>query len=209
MILKSLRLRNFRKFEDTFVEFPDGVTVVLGLNGAGKSTVFEAMAWALYGPVASRTQTDQIKRQGAGATDPCRVEFEFLFDEHLYRVVREMVGKHLTASATATVDGRLAANGSDAVTRFIAAQLGMDCKSFYTSIFAKQKELNALSSMNPSERRPLILRMLGISLLDQVVTQIRSDTRDKEKGIEAFSHDLVDETGGTILDRLRAQIQEV
>ncbi len=209
MILKSLRLRNFRKFQDVFVEFPDGVTVVLGLNGAGKSTVFEAMAWALYGPVASRTQTDQIKRQGAGSTDPCRVEFEFLFDEHLYRVVREMVGKHLTASATATVDGKLAANGSDAVTRFIAARLGMDCKSFYTSIFAKQKELNALSSMNPSERRPLILRMLGISLLDQVVAQIRSDTRDKEKGIETLSHELVDEKGGKILDRLHTKLQEL
>jgi len=209
VILKALRLRNFRRFADVSVEFPDGVTGVLGLNGVGKSSVFEAMAWALYGPVASRTSIDEIKRQGAAAGDPCRVEFEFVFDEHLYRVVREMVGKHLSSAATVTVDGKLAASGADAVSRFVQGRLGMDCKSFYTSIFAKQKELNALSSMNPSERRPLILRMLGISLLDAVVAQIRADTRDRERGMETVSRELVDESGGKVLDRLQVQRQQI
>ena len=35
MILKSLRLKNFRKFQDSYIEFPDGVTGVVGLNGSG------------------------------------------------------------------------------------------------------------------------------------------------------------------------------
>ena len=38
MILKTLVLRNYRKFKQIVVEFPDGVTGVIGLNGAGKST---------------------------------------------------------------------------------------------------------------------------------------------------------------------------
>ncbi len=209
MILKSLRLRNFRRFADVSVEFPDGVTGVLGLNGVGKSSLFEAMAWALYGPVAARTSVDEIKRQGAGGGEPCRVEFEFEFDDHLFRVVREMAGKHLVASASVTVDGALAASGADAVSRFIQGRLGMDCKSFYTSIFAKQKELNALSSMNPSERRPLILRMLGISLLDVVIGQIRSDARDREHRMEAVSRELVDESGGKVLDGLLSLRREL
>ena len=55
MILKNLTLKNFRKFKDATIEFPDGVTGVVGLNGAGKSTIFEAIAWVLYGSVAART----------------------------------------------------------------------------------------------------------------------------------------------------------
>ena len=179
MILKSLRLKNFRKFQDSYIEFPDGVTGIVGLNGAGKSTIFEAVAWTLYGPVAARTSADQIKREDAEHSDPCRIELEFIFGDDSYRIVREMTGKNLTASATATVNEVLAANGAEVVSRFIQKKLGMDFKSFYTSIFAKQKELNALSSMNPSERRPLILRMLGINALDEIISDIRSDTKIK------------------------------
>lgn len=177
------------------IEFPDGVTGVVGLNGAGKSTIFEAIAWVLYGSVAARTSSDQIKRQAAETSDPCRVELEFIFENESYRIVREMTGKSLTASATATVNGKVAATSAESVTKFIQKKLGLDFKSFFTSIFAKQKELNTLSSMNASERRPLILRMLGIDSLDEVIKEVRSDKKQKDLLIEKISGDLIDEKG--------------
>ena len=195
MILKTLNLRNFRKFKNITIEFPDGVTGVVGLNGAGKSTIFEAIAWVLYGSVAARTSSDQIKRQDAETSDPCRVELEFTFENESYRIVREMTGKSLTVSATATVNGKVAATSAESVTKFIQKKLGLDFKSFFTSIFAKQKELNTLSSMNASERRPLILRMLGIDYLDEVIKEVRSDKKQKDLLIEKISSDLVDEKG--------------
>jgi len=90
MILKTLTLINFRKFKNATIEFPDGVTGVIGLNGAGKSTIFEAIAWVLYGSVAARTSSDEIKRNGTLHSDPCRVELDFIFEEKNYRIVREM-----------------------------------------------------------------------------------------------------------------------
>jgi exonuclease SbcC len=206
MILKSIRLKNFRKFKDCLIEFPDGVTGVVGLNGAGKSTMFEAVAWTLYGPVAARTSTDQIKREGATPSDPCRVELEFIFDEDTYHIVREMSGKNLSASGSATVNGKLAANGAEVLSKYIQKKLGMDWKSFYTSIFAKQKELNTLSSMNPSERRQLILRMLGINAVDDIISEIRSDTKEKKNLVEKLGNDLVDEHGQ---DRITVYTQEI
>ena len=107
MILKYLKLKNFRKFRDINIEFPDGVTGIVGLNGAGKSTIFEGIAWVLYGSVAARTSVDQIKREDALSSDPCRVELEFIFENDNYRIVREMTGKNLTASATVTEIGKL------------------------------------------------------------------------------------------------------
>lgn len=195
MILKTLHLKNFRKFKDSFIEFPDGVTGIVGLNGVGKSTVFEAVAWVLYGPVATRTATNQIKREGAAPSDPCRVEIEFLFDGDAYRVVREMSGKTLAASGTVTLNGKIAAQGAEVITKFLQKKLGMDWKSFYTSIFAKQKELNSLSSMNPSERRQLILRMLGINAVDEIINTIRSDTKEKKSAVERIDAELIDDLG--------------
>jgi exonuclease SbcC len=207
MILKSLHLKNFRKFKDVMIEFPDGVTGVVGLNGVGKSTLFEAVAWVLYGPVSARTSIDQIKREGAGPSDPCRVELEFIFEDDTYRVVREMTGKSLQASGSATVNGSIAATGAETLTKFIQRKLGMDWKSFYTSLFAKQKELNALSSMNPSERRQLILRMLGIDVVDDIIQEIRTDARDKKNMVQKLQVDLLDGTGRSRKDVYQEQLQ--
>lgn len=195
MILKALSLKNFRKFKDASIEFPDGVTGIVGLNGVGKSTLFEAFAWALFGPMATRTGVDQIKRETAAPSDPCRVEIEFIFDDDTYRVVREMTGKNLIASGTATINGKVAATGAEPVNKLIQKKLGMDWKSFYTSIFAKQKELNTLSSMNPSERRQLILRMLGIDIVDDIIADIRSDVKEKKNLVEKHNLDLLDANG--------------
>lgn len=195
MILKSLHLQNFRKFQDLLIEFPDGVTGIIGLNGVGKSTIFEAVAWILYGPVASRTSSDQIKREGADAKDDCKGELEFIFGEDNYKVTREITGKNLTSSASIMRNGSLIATGSDIVSTYIQKKLGMDYKSFYTSIFAKQKELNALSTMKSSERRPLILKMLGINSLDQIITDIRSDSKQISQIIQQNEDEIKDENG--------------
>jgi exonuclease SbcC len=208
MILKTLTLKNYRKFKNVIIEFPDGVTGVLGLNGVGKSTIFEALAWVLYGSVAARTSTDQIKREGSLPTDPCRVELDFIFEDDNYRIIREMKGKNLTASATATINGKIAATGAEVVSRYIQKKLGMDFKSFFTSIFAKQKELNTLSSMNASERRPLILKMLGIDSLDEIIKEIKSDKRNKVSIIEKLNQDLIDEEGKEKIETYNGKIKD-
>ena len=123
------------------------------------------------------------------------MELDFIFEGDSYRIVREMSGKNLSTSASVLANGKLAANGAETVSKYIQKKLGMDFKSFFTSIFAKQKELNALSSMNASERRPLVLRMLGINSLDEVIKEIRSDKKNKDALIEKLSQDLVDEEG--------------
>ena len=208
MILKTITLKNFRKFKNTSIELPDGVTGVIGLNGVGKSTIFEAIAWVLYGPVAARTSSDQIKRTNAEHPDPCRVELEFIFEDNAYRIFREIVGKNNTASATVTINKKVAATGAEVVSRYMQKKIGMDFKSFYTSIFAKQKELNALSNMNASERRPLILRMLGIDSLDEIIKEIKSDKKNNTQLIKKLESNLTDSFGKNKTELKKLEIKE-
>ncbi|KAA0008944.1 MAG: SMC family ATPase [Thermoplasmata archaeon] len=209
MILKSLSLTNFRKFRHIETDFPDGVIGVFGLNGVGKSTLFEAVAWALYGPVAARTSSDEIKRAGAAPSERCRVAVEFVFSDNCYRVIREMAGKNQTSSAVATMNGKIVANGAEATTKFVQKLLGMDAKSFFTSLFAKQKELNALSVLPAGERKQLIVRMLGIDVIDDIIKDIRSDIRAAKSSIDQLAVSLQDkDTGRSKKEIYREKIEE-
>lgn len=49
MILSRLSLKNFKKYKEFSLEFNDGLVGIIGKNGSGKSTIFEAICFALYG----------------------------------------------------------------------------------------------------------------------------------------------------------------
>lgn len=54
MLLKSIKLTNFRQFIDEQITFADGsdgknVTIILGENGTGKTTFAQAFFWCMYG----------------------------------------------------------------------------------------------------------------------------------------------------------------
>src|SRR2546423_23334 len=65
MQLLRLRLVNFRQHADTELEFGPGITGIIGPNGSGKTSILEALAWALYGVQAVRGDKDSIRRLGA------------------------------------------------------------------------------------------------------------------------------------------------
>ena len=48
MIIKSVALKNIKSYSEDIVEFDEGITSIYGMNGAGKSTVLEAIGYALY-----------------------------------------------------------------------------------------------------------------------------------------------------------------
>lgn len=49
LILKEMRLINFKRIADLTVRFSDTVTEIRGANGLGKTTVFDAFVWLLFG----------------------------------------------------------------------------------------------------------------------------------------------------------------
>ena len=54
MLLESIKLENFRQFRNEYIEFAQGadeknVTIIIGDNGAGKTTFAQAFFWCLYG----------------------------------------------------------------------------------------------------------------------------------------------------------------
>jgi len=190
MRLVSLTMHNFRKFKDAEINFPEGIIGLVGNNGAGKSTIIEAIGWAIYGNRAARTSKDQIKRQGASRSDDCWVKLVFEMEGNVYEVFRIISGN--STDARVKVNGLITASSTQGATQFLEKKLGMDYDSFYTSIVAKQQELNALSDKSPSERKRSMLRMLKIDVLEEAIKRVREDRRNKEKILEHLEKTLKD-----------------
>jgi exonuclease SbcC len=63
MHLDKLVMRNFKKYRRAEVDFQDGLTGIVGSNGSGKSTIVEAIAWALYGSRAAGLKREYMRAQ--------------------------------------------------------------------------------------------------------------------------------------------------
>ncbi len=184
MYLQAISLENYRKFEAAEIQFPDGLVGIIGNNGAGKSSLVEAIAWALYGNEVARTGKEEIKRISASKTDLCRAILDFQLQGDNYRVVRELRGVSNAGEASMFINNQVVARGVTAVNELVEKTLKMDWKSFLTSFYARQKELNALTDYQPHKRKEVLSRMLGIEEIEGSIQSLRADKRDLETKLE-------------------------
>ncbi len=197
MRISYLELRNYRRFRELKLQFPDGIVGILGLNGAGKTTVIESIAWALFGNVDEvvRTSREGVRRVGAGPSDSCSAVLEFELGGTEYRIEREMSGKSLSMKAELRAKGNTLAEGDKPVRKMVEKLIGMDHKSFFTSVFARQKELNALQNVAAGERKKVVLRMLRIDGIDDVLAEVRADKKVALSRIAGAEKTLLTEDG--------------
>ena len=210
MILHSLRLYNFRRFNRVEIEFPENVIGLLGRNGAGKSTLLEAIAWALYGSRAARTDKLQIRSQFAEERDNCEVELTFKLGHEKYRVFRSLAGKNAASEAALYHGDSLvpAAVRDSGVNQEIERLLGLDQRAFEVSIFAKQKELAALSDLQNEERRKIVSRLINLEAVDRARQQVMGDANAKRKFLEGAQTTQVEVTAlAQQLEQQQARLQ--
>ena len=184
MKLNRLTLLNFRQHADSDLAFETGLTGIIGPNGVGKSTLLEAMAWALYGGDTARGGKDTIRFSRAPARAQVRVELEFELGGHRYRVVRG-----LTLAELYLDDGEQPiANSATAVGELLQRRLGMTRSEFFNTYFTGQKELAVMASLTASERAQFLSRVLGYERLrvaQELVDQKRRDLRNEIAGMRS------------------------
>lgn len=106
MLLKSMKLTNFRQFKETqSIEFSTdsekNVTIIMGENGSGKTTLAQAFTWCLYGDTDfdDKVVLNKAVAQELGPNNDAtvRVELSVLHSDFDYTIIREQ--KYTTDSA--------------------------------------------------------------------------------------------------------------
>ena len=152
MHISRVELENFKSHAHSVFEFERGTTSITGENGAGKTSIIEAIAWAVFDTLDYKKE-DIVRRGAKKAT--VRVTFESGLDEREYIVYRDsLTGYNI-------YDPRLKtriADKKEEVTRFLWQHLdidpGIDLESLFRhAIGVPQGTFTAIFLATAAERR--------------------------------------------------------
>ncbi|HRI60482.1 MAG TPA: SMC family ATPase [Saprospiraceae bacterium] len=202
MILNNLKLANYKQYAALSLDFREGLVGIIGKNGAGKSTVFEAILYCLFG--RDESNKNLVRSSFADPKATVALELDFTIGESLYRVRREFRGKALAVGAELFKNDQLVAKGVSAVNDELVKVLHMERDAFKRSVFSSQKELDELTKASKEERRKIVRRMLGLDRLDDIQAQINSDIRDLKTRIAGQEQNLL---AGEIVQALETAIE--
>jgi exonuclease SbcC len=187
-------------FEEVDLELPARVIGIFGPNGAGKSTLVESIAFALYGVDATRTKKDGIRTHGV-LTD-CEVRLVFEHGGNHYELRRAIKGRGHAPDAELYVGGLVLATGTTEVTQEVVKLLHMDLPVFRASVYAEQKQLDALSDQTAAKRKDMALRLLGIKPVDDARSAARKEAKATATSVSQLADAVVD------IAALEAQVKD-
>lgn len=161
MKLLRLKLENFRQHRDSDIEFRDGMTAIVGTNGSGKTTILEAITFALYG--VQRKTKESVKFYWAEPKSKLRVSLEFEFEGRNYLLDR--TGTDASLIDITNDPQVIKATGLREVKFACEKLLRLSYDQFKNSFCAEQKSLAFLQFNTDTRRQEQVGKMLGFDRL--------------------------------------------
>lgn len=190
MKLIQLELENFRQFERAVIDFGDGMTAIVGANGAGKTTILEAIAFALF---AKQRDTQDTLRWHWATKGKYSVILRFQLGDKVFEVMRGETKAHLKQVSK---DGeQVWATGKEQVEQACIKLLGMTYLRFKNSFCAEQKDLKFLNFERRTDVQQEIIRMLGydrLKVAEDLARRNAKEARDMAMGIRQSLGDRAD-----------------
>jgi len=193
-MIRNIELVDFLAHSNTKLEFENDATVFVGDNGAGKSSIIDAITFSLFGEHTRKNNKGLIRR---GANQGF-TKIEFSANGKNYQAIRKIDSKGtLTAQFAEDVDGKLIpiAEGErkqfgESMTKHVEKTLGMDFKKLKIASIVQQGELNSIIKAKPKEFKELLNTIIGIDKLDTALASMRTVQREFRSTIQKkFGYD--------------------
>ena len=212
----TLELQGFGPFrEHTTVDFQQNDLIALtGPTGAGKSSVIDGIAFALYGSIARYDNEKLVAPVINAVGNEARVRLDFSVGATTYTAVR-IVRRSETGASTKEArlesgDEVLASTASE-VTTTVERILGLSFSQFTKTVILPQGEFAQFLKVKPSTRQELLRQILGLDKFAEVGKAARARARDLDGQVEALEQTLEDDSGSAVGDpkKLRSQLSKI
>lgn len=204
-MITSIEIGDFLAHSDTKLEFDNGVTVFVGHNGAGKSSIIDAITFALFGQHTRKSNKGLIKR----GSNQGYSKVNFSVNGKTFEAVRKIDNKGILSAKFTEITGdekvEIAAGErkqfGESMTQEVEKAIGLDFEKLKVASIVQQGELNAIINAKPKEFKELLNTIIGIDKLDvasesmkTVSKEFRENIRNKigydDTHIEILSRDL-------------------
>jgi len=207
-MLKKLTLKNWKSHKDTEIDFSKGYNVFVGNIGTGKTSIFDAIVFALFGTtpnVSSRKVAvkDLIMSKPVENED-ASITLELDLEEELYKIER-LLFKNKTSQAKIYKNNLLIRGPKPSdVNEEIEKIFGITFDTFMKSNYAEQNSIDFFLKLPSNERKQLFDNLFDISFYDDIHVNSRqinnklkikieeSITRQKEYKTLLENYDLKD-----------------
>ena len=192
MIPQQLTLKNFLSYRDATLDFRGLHTAcICGANGAGKSSLLEAITWVVWGKSRAATEDDVIQ---AGAKN-VRVDFEFSNSNQVYRIIRSRPRGRSSSLEfqVETASGKfrsITAKGVKATQQEILEILKLDYDTFVNSAYLRQGRADEFMLRRPGERKQILADLLKLDRYEGLASQSKELSRDYKVQAEQLEQTL-------------------
>lgn len=219
MQIRSARLRNIKSFGEgpdgagLRLNFEGGLNRIAGCNGAGKSTVIEALGYALFDAppeLGARMDLDTaLLRSGAGEGE---IEFEIASEGAGFRVRRGVGKKSKLRWTVSDENGFIIHDDPGDVRRFLATAAGLNAPEGLPDLFRKlvgvrQGRLLDPFELTPGEARKHFSPILNVEIYQQCFDRLK-DPADALKEAIHLAEKQIEHARG-IADSLSGAEQEI
>jgi exonuclease SbcC len=199
MIPQQLTLRNFLSYREATLDFRGlHVACICGANGAGKSSLLEAIAWAIWGQSRAIAEDDMIHL----GTQEAQVDFVFHCQQQTYRIIRTRYRGQTTSLEfqvqTPAGFRALTCKGVRATQQLILQHVKLDYETFVNSAYLRQGRADEFMLKRPGERKQILADLLKLDQYDELAEQAKERSRQIKAELGLLEQSL---------ERIQTQLQ--
>lgn len=181
--LESISLKNFLSYGNVLQTLPflPGVTLISGENGQGKSSLCDAVSFALYGRVQREiNQNDLINWRNR---KDCIVDIKFSKDNTVYNIIRGLKPHFVNIFENGT---EVQFSGKRDSQEIIDEIIGINFQLYTNLIYSNINFSVPILKMSKGQKRDFITRLFNI----EIFTRLQDSCKNKIKAIELKLNDF-------------------
>ena len=200
-----LELKEFGPYKNEIIEWDkiinEPIFLITGKTGSGKSTLFDAITYALYNKTTGGKDIASLRRKTALDKDKTQVNFDFELSEKKYRIERTLAylkagNKNLTSGKVALMQYNgekleVIATKEQEVKEKVEELIGLDDKQFCQIIILPQGKFKEFLLSKSSEKKETLRSLFNTYFYQKFVEQLQEQAKKLDSSHKQKEKELI------------------